>query len=739
MTNETVKADTLGDEQGKTILGHPRGLYILFFTEMWERFSYYGMRGLLIIYLTQHFLFSDEKSTILYGAYTALVYVMTIIGGSLADRYLGTRKAVTFGAILLVLGHIGMAFEGSGSKELMTYSGKEYQITLDGRGGDARQIIKTESGQSYINFGNQTLTVNNASALGLPSQLGGFDYAIEQAADDLQGENKSVKILTYNGTEYQLVEEGMGEERVITLEKGSQKGTVIVSDHRSMTFGTNPTLYINSSFKLGPSFPNKIDGFDYDLVNSQVNGDIETRTIRYDNQEYTVTKTGDGEDAEYLITGTNGESDVQLKAPHDLEISAAQSLGLPAIIEGDSYQNRIVREDLYVNILYLSLALIIAGVGFLKANISTIVGSLYGFGDTRRDSGFTLFYMGINLGSLLSSLTCGVIGIVWGWAYGFGLAGIGMILGLVTFIWKSDWLEGKAEPPNPAKLKEKAFAFVNYEWMCYLIGVGIIAISMFFVMNAEIMGDIFGILGIVMFAILVSYAIMKLQGDERKRMFAAIYFILAQIPFWALFEQAGSSLNLFTDRLVDRSMGGWVVPAPVFQSLNAGYIIIFAPILAWLWGVLAKRNLNPSTPVKFAMGVFLCGFGFLALVGGIEASSEVGLTAVYFIFLIYLLHTLGELMVSPVGLSAVTKLAPVQAVGMTMGAWFLYSGLSNFLAGVIAKTTGAETIGGQLTDVAAAKATYAEVYTNVSYVAMGIALFMLLISPLIKKLMKGAD
>jgi POT family proton-dependent oligopeptide transporter len=739
MTNETVKTETLGDEQGQTLLGHPRGLFILFFTEMWERFSYYGMRGLLIIYLTQHFLFSDEKSTILYGAYTALVYVMTIIGGSLADRYLGTRKAVTFGAILLVLGHIGMAFEGSGSRELMTYSGKEYQITLDGRGGDARQIIKTESGQSYINFGNQTLNVNNAPALGLPNKLGGFDYVINQAAEELQGENKSVKILTYNGTEYQLVEEGIGEERVITLEKNGQKGTVIVSDHRSMTFGTNPTLYINSSFKLGPSFPNKIDGFDYDLVKTQVNGDVESRTIHYDNQEYTVTKTGDGENAEYLIIGTNGESEVQLKAPHDLEISAAESLGLPSIIEGDTYQNRIVREDLYVNILYLSLALIIAGVGFLKANISTIVGSLYGFGDTRRDSGFTLFYMGINLGSLLSSLTCGVIGIVWGWAYGFGLAGIGMILGLITFIWKSDWLEGKAEPPNPAKLKEKAFAFVNYEWMCYLIGVGIIAISMFFVMNAEIMGDIFGILGIVMFAILVSYAIMKLEGDERKRMFAAIYFILAQIPFWALFEQAGSSLNLFTDRLVDRSMGGWVVPAPVFQSLNAGYIIIFAPILAWFWGFLAKRNLNPSTPVKFAMGVFLCGFGFLALVGGIEASSEVGLTAVYFIFLIYLLHTLGELMVSPVGLSAVTKLAPVQAVGMTMGAWFLYSGLSNFLAGVIAKTTGAETIGGQLTDVAAAKATYADVYTNVSYVAMIIALFMLLISPLIKKLMKGAD
>lgn len=735
----TAQSNTTNPGNEKTFLGHPRGLIILFFTEMWERFSYYGMRGLLIIYLTQHFLFSDEKSTILYGAYTALVYVMTIIGGSLADKYLGTRKAVTFGAILLVLGHIGMAFEGSGSKELMTYKGQEYQITLDGRGGDARQIIKTEDGQSYIKFGNQVLEINNAQALGLPSQLSGFDYSVEMADEELQGENKIVKTLTYNDTEYQLVEEGKGDNKVVTLEKDGQKGTVVASDHRSMSFGTNPTLYLTESFKLGPSFPNKVGGFDYELVDTQLNGQAEVRTIKYEGKEYTLTKTGNGADAEYQLSGAEGESGVQLKAPHDLKISSAEALGLPAVIEGDEYQNRIVQQDLYVNILYLSLALIIAGVGFLKANISTIVGSLYGFGDTRRDSGFTLFYMGINLGSLLSALTCGVIGIVWGWAYGFGLAGIGMILGLITFIWKSHWLEGKAEPPNPAKLKEKVFAFINYEWMCYLIGVGIIAISMFFVMNAEMMGDIFGVLGIVMFLILVAYAIIKLEGDERHRMFAAIYFILAQIPFWALFEQAGSSLNLFTDRLVDRSMGGWVVPAPVFQSLNAAYIIIFAPILAWLWSFLAKRKLNPPTPVKFAFGVFLCGFGFLALVGGIEASGEVGLTAVYFIFLIYLLHTLGELMVSPVGLSAVTKLAPAQAVGMTMGAWFLYSGLSNFLAGVIAKTTGAETIGGQLTDVAAAKATYADVYTNVSYVAMGIALFMLIISPLIKKLMEGAD
>jgi POT family proton-dependent oligopeptide transporter len=288
-------------------------------------------------------------------------------------------------------------------------------------------------------------------------------------------------------------------------------------------------------------------------------------------------------------------------------------------------------------------------------------------------------------------------------------------------------------------LKEKVFLFIDREIMCYLIGLGIIAVSMFLVMNAELMGGIMLPLGIIMLAVLIGYAVVSLKNEERDRMLAAIYFVLAQIPFWALFEQAGSSLNLFTGRLVDREMLGWSVPGPVFQSLNAGYIILFAPILAWLWIWLSKRNLNPSAPVKFAFGVAMAGLGFLALVAGMKASGPTGLTPVLFIFLIYWIHTMGELMLSPVGLSAVTKLAPARVVGMTMGAWFLYSGLSNFLAGVIARTTGAETIGGQMTNVAAAKAGYIEVYSNVGYIALGIALFMLLISPIIKKLMHGAD
>ncbi len=579
MTDQSqAAADTASDT---SFFGHPKGLAILFFTEMWERFSYYGMRALLVLYLTQHFLFSDERSSVMYGAYTALVYVMTIIGGTLADRYLGSRKAVTFGAILLVLGHFGMAFEGQGSKEILTYQGQEYQVTLDGRGGDANQIIISDNGQSMISF-------------------------------------------------------------------------------------------------------------------------------------------------------NDGATQMLIADP--------AAVGLPASIDTSAYETRIEREQIFVNILYLSLALIIAGVGYLKANISTIVGSLYGIGDKRRDSGFTIFYMGINLGAFSSSLACGYLGIVYGWQYGFGLAGFGMLIGLLIFLWGQKFLGGRADPPSEEKLKEKVLGPINVELACYLAGIGIIAVAMLLVKNAELIPDWFvGSLGIAIFLFLVAYAFSKLMGDERKRMFAAIYFVIAQMPFWALFEQAGSSLTLFTDRLVDRSMFGISVPTPVFQSLNAGFIFIFAPIMAWLWIWLEKRHLNPSTPVKFAMGVFMAGLGFLALVAGMKAGGNTGLTAVGFIFLIYWIHTMGELMLSPVGLSVVTKMAPARVVGMTMGSWFLYSGLSNYLAGVIARTTGAETMGGQLTDVAAAKAVYMQVYTQVGFIAMGIALFMLLISPIIKNWMAGRD
>ena len=470
------------------------------------------------------------------------------------------------------------------------------------------------------------------------------------------------------------------------------------------------------------------------------NGSKEIMTINGAEYQITLNGRGSGKNINQIVVAPDGQvSNISFSSDGaNIIVEDPSIVGLPATIDRTANPTKIVTEQKYLNILYLSLALIIAGVGYLKANISTIVGSLYGVGDARRDSGFTIFYMGINLGSFLASIACGYLGIVHGWKYGFGLAGIGMVLGLIMFIVFQPWLEGKAEPPNPEKLKEKFLGPINKEIACYLAGLIIIVVAMFFVMNPDGFGLVLLPLGFIMFGILVFYAFTKLQGKERKKMFAAIYFVLAQIPFWALFEQAGSSINLFTDRLVDRTMFGWEVPAPVFQSLNAGFIFLFAPVLAWLWIALAKKGRNPSTPVKFAFGVFLAGLGFLALVAGMKASGA-GLTAVYFVFLIYWIHTMGELLVSPVGLSAVTKMAPASVVGMTMGSWFLYSGLSNYLAGVIARTTGAETLGGQVTDIAAAKAGYIAVYTNVAYVAMGIAVFMLLISPIIKNWMSNED
>ena len=578
MSETNAGAATPSGLRDTSFFGHPKGLAILFLTEMWERFSYYGMRGLLIFYLTQHFLFGQEEAGLIYGTYVALVYVMTIVGGTLADRYLGQRKAVTYGAILLVLGHGMMAFEGAGSQEIMTYEGSEYVLELDGRGGDADLTVRNEAGVSVVTFAEQ-----------------GREMIVEDPA----------------------------------------------------------------------------------------------------------------------------------------------AVGLPATVLMDEVERRIEKQALFVNILYLALALIIAGVGFLKANISTIVGELYDLGDPRRDSGFTLFYMGINLGSFLASISVGIIGFVYGWAWGFGLAGVGMFVGLLTFLFFQHWLEGKAEPPNPAKLKEKVLGPINVEMACYMAGLAIVGVSILAVMNPQYSGGVLGPIGLIMLTFLIGFAVLRTKGQERGQMLAATYFILAQIPFWALFEQAGSSLNLFTDSFVDRTMFGVRVPAPVFQSLNAGFIIIFAPILAWLWVFLAKRRWNPSTPVKFALGVFMAGLGFYVLVGGIQLSGS-ALVPVYFIFAIYWIHTMGELMLSPVGLSAVTKLAPARVVGMTMGAWFLFSGLSNYLSGVIASYTGAETIGGQITDREAALAGYSEVYSQVGLIAMAIAVGMLIISPFIKKMMGDA-
>lgn len=656
----------MDSHEPKTFLGHPRGLIICFLTEMWERFSYYGMRGLLALYLIQHFLFTDTEANLIYGGYIALVYIMSIVGGILSDKYLGQRKAVTYGAILLVAGHFGMAFEGSGSQETISFNDGAYVVEDVGRD-DRRKLFIDYDGESRrIVF-------------------------------------ESTKFITLGGTDYLPInEEGVGD---------------YVIERQSRDLLQN----VCSVFGMGCAGPEPkttlvLDGQSYEVARSET-GDM----VNFAGETYPLEEVS--------------ETDILVLQDASMEKEPDTSNTVAVIPDGE-YSTSIVKQPLYVNILFLSLALIIAGVGFLKPNISTIVGDLYPKGDPRRDGGFTLFYMGINLGSFLATWTCGILGIVYGWAWGFGLAGIGMLFGLLVFQFGQKWLHGVANPPSVEKLKEKVLGPINVEWACYLSAVVIVIICMTMLNYAEVIGPLAAFVGIAFFVYFIAYSVIKLKGRERTRMWAALYFAVAQIPFWSLFEQAGSSLTLVTSRLVDTNIAGWDVPTPVFQSLNAGFIFIFAPIIAWLWVFLAKRKIEPSTPVKFALGVFGAGLGYLVLVAGMKSVGPAALTPVFFIFAIYWVHTMAELMLSPVGLSAMTKLAPARMVGLFMAGWFVYSGLGNALSGVIAAAAGAETVGGQIVDVAGAKSNYIRVFSSIGYIGMGIGFLMLLIAPLIRRWMK---
>ena len=484
-------------------LGHPKGLFVCFATEMWERFSYYGMRALLILYLTKHWEFTDATSYLIYGAYTSLVYIMPVFGGMLADQILGSKKAVTYGAILLVFGHLGM-----------------------------------------------------------------------------------------------------------TVESNEQ-------------------------------------------------------------------------------------------------------------------------------IFYLSLALIVSGVGFLKPNISTMVGALYEEGDPRRDSGFTIFYMGINIGAFTATLLCGYLGEQVGWAYGFGAAGIGMLFGLIIFLWGQKYLEGLAEPPSNKYLQK--MNGISYESWAYISGIFMVFVTGFLVQNSQLVGQLLGGFGAIFIGAWLLYSLFRCAPDERDRLIVVGILILFSLIFWALFEQAGSSLNILTDRGVNRVIFGWEVPASMFQSLNAGFIFTIAPLFAMLWIALAKRNMEPSTPIKFSIGIILVGLGFLALVYGMR-SSEGLQTGVFWIILIYLLHTLGELCLSPVGLSSVTKLSPQRIVGFMMGMWFFASAAGNYVAGLIARATASDSSGvsNDVFDLTQ-KQSFMDVYTDVGLMAIGCGIFLAILTPILKKLMHGAN
>jgi POT family proton-dependent oligopeptide transporter len=267
---------------------------------------------------------------------------------------------------------------------------------------------------------------------------------------------------------------------------------------------------------------------------------------------------------------------------------------------------------------------------------------------------------------------------------------------------------------------------MKFEWFLYLVGFAAVAVTWWLVQNQAVVGTILGVFGGILVAYVIWQAI-KLGGHDRDRIFAAIFLIIGSILFWALFEQAGSSLNLFTDRYVDRAG----VSASIFQSINPIYIILLAPLFATLWTWLGNRGLEPSTPAKFGLAMIQLGAGFLVLVLGANSVGMEAMTPVLFVFLIYLLHTTGELCLSPVGLSAMNRLAPAHMASLIMGTWFFASATGNFVAGLIAAATGSEAASGE----GASKETVLAVYSQIGWIAVAVGVGVIVISPLIKKLM----
>jgi POT family proton-dependent oligopeptide transporter len=337
---------------------------------------------------------------------------------------------------------------------------------------------------------------------------------------------------------------------------------------------------------------------------------------------------------------------------------------------------------------YLGLFLIVIGTGLLKGNVSVIVGQLYSAEDTRRDAGFSIFYMGINLGAFIAPLICGYLGQRVNWHLGFASAGVGMVIGLIQYRLGAKYLGKAGVDPVPATSPAAAASLMRWTWI-----VGAVAVV---ALVAFAIGSLQGLFTVVQVADAAGYGLLIVTvgffgwlffvGDwtpvERRRLYAIAVFFVAASLFWSLFEQAGSTLNLFGDRSTRTSIFGWAFPSTWFQSMNSFFVWALAPVFAFIWISLGSRE--PSTPIKFSLGLILVGAGFAVIaVAATLAASGVQVSPLW-LTVVYLLHTCGELCLSPVGLSAMTKLAPARICGLMMGVWFLATSVGNFIAGRLA-------------------------------------------------------
>jgi POT family proton-dependent oligopeptide transporter len=376
------------------------------------------------------------------------------------------------------------------------------------------------------------------------------------------------------------------------------------------------------------------------------------------------------------------------------------------------------------------LVVVIVGVGLLKPNVSTLVADLYPEGGGRRDAGFTIFYMGINLGAFIGPLIAGWLAVRYGWRTGFLAAAIGLPIGLLQFWLSRHLFNGAGATPN----RNDGGAGLAADWRRLGLALAVLAAAAAMLFSGTVhldptrlaQGAAYVLVGMAALYFLYLFTGAGLDAVERKRMIVVLVMFLAVASFWSGYEQAGSSLNLFAKRHIDRMVGGFEIPAGWFQSVQPAFVILLAPVFSALWVRLAQRQMDPAAPLKFAFGLLLMGLGFLFMVAAANIVAGGASAPAYLLILTYLLTVFGELCVSPVGLSTVTKLAPARLMGQMMGVWFLGSSLGKLMAGLIAG-------GFDPNDLAAMPGRF----LGIVYFACGIGAVLLLISPRITRLMGG--
>ncbi len=387
----------------------------------------------------------------------------------------------------------------------------------------------------------------------------------------------------------------------------------------------------------------------------------------------------------------------------------------------------VVQQEFF---FYAGMAFMVVGNGMFKPNISTLVGRLYPEGDSRRDAGFTIFYIGINVGAFLSTLVCGYFAKTEDWTVGFGIAGVGMLLGLVTFGLGKERLEGHGEPPQPEAL------FGNL--VKVLIGALVLVPGIYLLLSEDAAVKTLLVAAVVI--VLGSLVVTAFREEKvmRERMFVLIVLWFFHMMFWMFFEQAGTSLTLFTARNIDLDIGGWEFPAAWGQFFNPLFILIFGAVFTMLWVKLGKAGRDPSIPTKFGLALIQLGLGFYVLVWAAAGVEDTGLVSILVLIFCYLLHTTGELCISPVGLSAVTKLAPKRMTGMVMGAWFLSIAAAHKVAAMIAGETGAA--GGEGMSPAETLPIYTDVFWQITLYAVGAGVLIIVLGKLfLQRMLHGVN